>query len=77
MRPGKGCKAVHCRFQEAVGFGNRRLQIGRSGLFLTVFLLHGRAMGLQRRQNCPRLGPLWVKSSVFGIDGSKSDSLLG
>jgi len=36
-------------FQEAVGLGNRRLQIGRSSPFFTVFLPHGRDMGLQIR----------------------------
>jgi hypothetical protein len=35
--------------QAAAGLGNRLLQIGRSGPFLTVFLAHGGAMGLQIR----------------------------
>jgi hypothetical protein len=46
--------------QEAVGVGNRRLQIGRSGPFFTVFLPHSRAMGLQIRQKPSSLGPLFA-----------------
>ena len=44
--------------QEPVGLGNRRLQIGRSGPFFTVFLPHSRAMRLQIRQKLSSLGPI-------------------
>jgi hypothetical protein len=45
--------------------------------FLPSFCSMAGLWGCKGGKNCPRLGPLWVKSSVFGIDGSKSDSLLG
>jgi len=53
---------------ESVGLGNRRLQIGRSGPFSTVFLPHSRAMGLQIRQKLSSLGPILVKPPVFAFD---------
>ena len=45
---------------EPVGLGNRRLQIGRSGPFFTVFLPHSLAMGLQIRQKLSSLGPIFA-----------------
>ena len=52
--------APSCRIQEAVGLGNRRLQIGRSGPFLTVFLACSGPMGLQIRQELASLGPIFA-----------------
>ncbi len=46
--------------QKAVGLGNHRLQIGRSGPFFTVFLPHSLAMGLQIRQKLSSLGPIFA-----------------
>ena len=46
--------------QEPAGLGNRRLQIGRSGPFFTVFLPHSLAMGLQIRQKLFSLRPIFA-----------------
>jgi len=52
------CIRTHTKHSwEAVGLENRRLQIGRSGPFLTVFLAHGGAVGLHIRQELASLGP--------------------